>query len=145
MLSVSELKMDYQDSPIGTAGMPAFSWILESDRRNVLQKGWQLQIAGGASFDSLLYDSGWQESGESAHVKVEKADFLKSCTAYYVRARVRDGVEESNFCAPRRFVTGLLDNQEWKAVFVTGESPQDKDRSAGTCLRREITLSGEVA
>ncbi len=145
MLSVSELKMDYQDSPIGTAGMPVFSWILESDRRNVLQRAWQLQIAGGASFEKPLYDSGWQEGGESAHVRVEKRDFLKSCTAYYVRVRVRDAVEESGFCAPCRFVTGLLDNREWKAAFVTGESVQDKDRSGSTYLRREITLVGEVA
>lgn len=136
--------MDYLKNPVGTAGMPRFSWKLESDQRNVLQDGYRLQIARTPDFQAKIYDSGFVESGRSVHVEVAEDRFLCSLSCYYVRVQVRAGGCESAFCTPGRFVTGILRQQEWEARFVTGESREDRDRSGSTCLRRDILLSGEV-
>ncbi len=144
MIAVTELTMDHLKNPVGTAGMPRFSWKLESDQRNVLQEGYRLQIAGTPDFQAPIYDSGFVESSQSAHVEAAEDGFLRSLSRYYVRVQVRAGGCESAFCIPRFFVTGILREQEWEAQFVSGESREDRERSGSTCLRRDILLSGQV-
>ncbi len=144
MLKVTELTMDYLRNPVGVAGMPRFSWKLESDRRNVLQEGYRLQVARTPDFRAPVYDSGFVESGRSVHVEVTEDRFLCSLSRYYARVQVRAGGCESAFCVPGSFVTGILKEREWKARFVSGESREDRERSGSTCLRRDILLSGEV-
>jgi len=143
MLRIGKVRMDYLDSPIGTAGMPQFGWVIESDRKNVIQQAYQLCIGEDAQFERMVYDSGWTGGRESAHVDVEGIS-LKSCTRYYVRVRVRDGVEESPYSDTASFVTAVLDPREWRAQFVTSESKADKDLSKSTCLRKQIRIEGEV-
>ena len=144
MIAITELTMDYLNNPVGTAGMPRFSWKLESDQKNILQEGYRLQIALTPDFQMPVYDSGYVESSRSVHVEVAEDKFLRSLSCYYVRVQVRAGGCESAFCVPGRFVTGILREQEWEARFVSGESRDDSDRSGSTCLRRDILLSGEV-
>lgn len=143
MLKVSQIRMDYELNPVGTAGMPEFSWKLESDRMNVMQTGYCLQISCKEDFRDLVYTSGWQESSESAHVKVEGLS-LKSHTRYYVRVSVRAGGEESPYCGPGSFVTGILEEAEWRAVFISGETQSDQDNSKGTYLRTQKVVEGDI-
>lgn len=143
MLKAASIKMEYLKNPVGLPGMPWFGWILESDRKNVVQKGYQLQIAADSGFASPVYDSGWVESSESVHVEAENVS-LKSCTRYFVRVRVSDGAEESEFSETAFFVTAFVNPSEWKAGFITAEKPSDKDNSKSTWLRRKISLNGEV-
>ena len=143
MLKVTDIRMDYLSRPVGLAQMPHFSWVIESDKSNVIQQGYQLQIGKDPLFFELFFDSGWTESEESAHVAVCTAP-LQSCTGYYVRVRIRDNEEESGFCEPDSFVMAIRNQEEWKADFISGESPADKEKSGGTYLRTEIEAAGEI-
>lgn len=135
--------MDYQKNPVGTAGMPVFGWKLSSDKKNVVQEAYQLQLACDSTFGKLLYDSGWVTDDDSAHVKVKPVELI-SGTRYFARVRVRAAGEESDFCRPGSFVTGILTQEEWTAEFITAEMPEEKETSKGTYLRRQIYLSGEI-
>lgn len=160
MLKAVKINMEYLEQPVGLGGIPWFGWILESDRKNVVQKSYQLQIADDLRFERILYDSGVVESEESVHVEVpwerteeqgirigEKGKAwreIQSCREYFVRVRVSDGVEESPYSDTASFVTGILDRSEWKADFITAEEETDSGKSGSTCLKKRISLDGEV-
>ena len=157
MLKVEKIRLNYLDCPVGAAGMPQFSWMIQSDGRNVIQRAYHLLVAKSEHFKDCVYDSGWVESGESAHVKAAGVR-LESCTRYYVKVQVRgerstadnaqDGesavMEESPFSETVSFVTAILSTDEWKAGFITAESEADKDHSKSTCLRKQVVVSGQV-
>ena len=90
MVKVTDLLMDYEKSQCGIGSMPQLGWILESDRKNVFQDAYRIQLGEDASFERLLHDSGWVEARESAHVFLPEMP-LKSMTRYYVRVQVRAG------------------------------------------------------
>ena len=143
MLKVASITMEYLKNPVGLPGMPWFGWILESDKKNVIQKGYQLQISLDREFEKIQYDSNWVESSESVHVYV-KGIKLESLTRYFVRVRVRDQREESVFSDVASFVTAILCREEWQAKFVSAETSKDKSNSKATYLKKEIFLEDEV-
>lgn len=144
MLKVSEITVQYLKHPAGLEGRPWFGWKMESDRRNVVQKAYRLEIGADEAFEQVLWQSGWVESRESVHVEAE--GFVPaSCHKYYVRVQLRDSQEESGFSEPFSFVTAIQRQEEWAAQFITAEDPEDRDKSGSTCLRKEIHLSGDVA
>lgn len=213
MLRVEKIRMEYMEHPVGLGELPWFGWVLESDRKNVVQKAYQLQIAGDPRFGNILYDSGYVESQESVHVEIpayressalrgdainqesgvlregaanreagilregsayregtalpkdaayqENAAFtqsggaggarewglrekIRSCTEYFVRVRVSDGVEESPYSDTTSFVTGILKRDEWQAQFITAEEEADSVKSGSTCLAKRIRIDGKV-
>ena len=58
MLKITEIRMDYEKEQIGITHAPEFSWTLESDKRNVIQESYELEIAEDAAFDKKIYESG---------------------------------------------------------------------------------------
>ena len=68
MLTINKIYMDYETAPVGVAHMPQFGWEFGSDRKNVKQESYQLQIAKDKTFQNLIFDSGKVESQESAHI-----------------------------------------------------------------------------
>jgi len=143
MLKVSEITIEYLKNPVGLDGRPWFGWILCSDKKNVCQEAYKLEIAEADSFETIVYESGWVKSRESIHVEVP-GFCPASCKKYFVRVQVQAGEEESRFSDPAFFVTAVLKQDQWKAQFITAEGPEDKNSSGSTYLRKEIEISGEV-
>lgn len=138
MLRVNNLHIDYEATPVGLDHAPQFGWALESDRRNVLQTAYHLQIGLDAAFSELLYDSGLIQSPQSAHIALplEAAVKLVSSKRYYLRVQVEAGAEQSGWSAATSFVTALLQKKEWCAPFVSAETNESyKDCSKGTLVR----------
>ena len=69
MLRIKAVYMDYQERAMGTKGCPLFSWVLESDKKNVTQKAYYLVIKEGGQ---EIYNSGWVETAQSAHIKPDR-------------------------------------------------------------------------
>ena len=65
MLKVSEITVQYLDHPVGLGERPWFGWKLESDRRNVIQEAYCLEIGADAACSQPVWQSGWVESQES--------------------------------------------------------------------------------
>lgn len=144
MLEIRRIHINYMDNPVGIWGIPQFGWEIISDRKNVFQKMYRLQIAETADFEVSVYDSGLVESQDSAHI-IPDGITLRSATKYYVRVKVWDGTEESMWSRSASFVTAFLDRNEWKADFVSAET-EDRYRecSVGTYVRGAFLASGTV-
>ena len=144
MLKISRIYLDYQTEPVGLDHVPQFGWEIESDRRNIVQKAYRLQVSENPSFEPLCFDSGRVESGESAHVSAPELK-IHSASKYYVRVRVFDGTEDSGWSAPAFFVTALLKKEEWQAPFVSAENKDsDKECSKGTYVRGMFSVRKKV-
>lgn len=143
MLKVTRIWMDYENDPVGVEQMPQFGWELESDRRNVVQRTYRLQISLDQEFQSLCYDSGVEESNQSAHIHVPSVE-LRSAFKYYVRVHVGDGQEESGWCQAS-FLTALLEDKQWTAPFVSAETDACyEEESKGTLLRGNFHITGKI-
>lgn len=135
--------MDYEKDPVGVEQMPQFGWEIESKRKNVIQKSYQLQIALDDKFQQLIYDSGVVNSDASAHVFVQNVS-LESASKYYVRVCASDRWEKSEWCQGS-FITALLDNKQWEAPFISAETDESyKEDSKGTLVRGNFTISGNI-
>ena len=140
MLRSRDLKVNYLRNPSGITGNPQFGWILESDRRNVFQEAYCLQIAEEKEFCTLAYDSGRTKSQESSHVFADGFSW-KPLTKYFARVMVWDGNgEESPWSETAVFVTGLASPEDWQGAFITAEQTEDKEISKGTFVRKEFTV-----
>lgn len=153
MIGINRVYMDYETSPVGVSHMPQFGWELSSDRRNVKQKYYELQIAEDEKFQRPVYESGRVESEESAHIYVDGVS-LKEAKRYFVRVKAGDGQDESSWSDAVSFVTALAGkNGEWeegsplwKADFVSAETDDSyKETSKGTYVRGSFTVHGEIS
>lgn len=143
MLKVKNIWIDHEINPVGVEQMPRFGWELESDRRHVVQKTYQLRLSQSPDFQTLCWDSGVVDSDQSVHISVD-FEGIRPASKYYVRVSVSDGQEQSLWCLGN-FVTALLDPGQWKASFVSAETePSDLEESKGTLLRGEFCVSGNV-
>ena len=144
MLKIKRMSLDYQTDPIGLDHVPQFGWEIESDRRNIVQKAYQLQVARDPLFEDTCYDSGRVESESSSHVRAPELK-LRPAEKYYARVLISDGTEESGWSSPSFFVTALLKKEEWCAPFVSAEDREsDKEHSKGTYVRGTFTVRKKV-
>lgn len=142
MLKITKIHMDYETAQVGIGHVPQFGWALESDKRNVVQTAYELEIARDPEFTDKVYASGVVKSDASAQVEAEEVA-LVSMSRYHVRVRATVGEEVTDW-AKTSFVTALLDNQEWKGAFVTAESEADADNSKGTYVRKAFQVKGKI-
>lgn len=123
MLAIKKIYMDYETAPVGVSHMPQFAWELVSDKKNVKQKSYELQIAKDADFTDLIYNSGKTESEESAHVYVQGT--LENAKRYFVRVKAADGEEETLWSDTAFLVncTCRLQMAEWEEGAPAWKAP----------------------
>ena len=145
MLKLKNLKCEYLINPIGIGTIkPRFSWIIESDKRNVVQTSYEIHVTKDKDFKNLLWSSGVVESDASAHVYYEGPE-LKSTSRYYYKVKISDNHgETSDFSKVGFFETTLFTSDEWKARFITADGMEDGKNSKGTLLRKEFDISKEI-
>lgn len=80
MLAIKKIYMDYETAPVGVSHMPQFAWELVSDKKNVKQKSYELQIAKDADFTDLIYNSG-KQSLRNLHMFMQKVLLWRAASA----------------------------------------------------------------
>ena len=145
MLRVTEIRINHMNEPKGITGEMTLGWRIESDRGNVYQRGYQLQIGRDSAFESLIYDSGQTESEQSQNLRLNMAEFpLESVRIYHVRVRIWDNYGEKSAWCGTRFLTGLLGNDTWSAPFITAEKPEEKKDSPAFEVRKGFRVGKPV-
>ena len=146
-ITVHQLRCEYRENPLGIQTMqPRFSWQLLTDKRDVLQTFYQIQVAKeDISFSNLVWNSGKVESRESAHI-VYQGSTLESHTQYFYRVRIWDMEgNESRWSDVARFEMGLTHTQEWLAEWITSDPITPKaEEEACVYLRRSFSVTGSV-
>lgn len=143
MLGIKKISINYQDRPTGVGCSPQFGWILTSNKSNVFQTAFQLQLSEHLDFSFLAYDSLKVFQEESAHVFAPGFS-PKPLTRYFVRVKVWDNYgEESSYSQPSSFVTSNL-NKNWSAHFITAQGIGEENLSKGYYLRKEFIIKKPV-
>lgn len=124
------LTVEYKKNPLGIeAAMPRLGWWIDTDRSDVRQGAYQIQVAQskqGLLGKPILWDSGQRKSDQNISV-LYAGPALKSAQKYYWRVRVWDQHgKASQWSQVAEFTMGILTQQEWsKASWIGYEALPD--------------------
>lgn len=141
MLVVKKLRCENKENPIGIElGMVSISWQLDSDRRNVLQAAYHIQVALDDSFEVILLDTGKVESDQCLCIPLEDLQ-LEPETRYYYRVSVWDQYGESSAWSKLAYwETGLQAEAGWVADWIA--APQE--RTQVMSFEKEIAIQKPI-
>ena len=149
-LSVSNLKCEYKINPVGIdVEKPRLSWIIESDKRGVLQSAYELRVAPTEkdvkSGKNLSWDTGKVMSDQSIHVEYT-GPALESRQRVFWQVRVWDNNgKKSGWSEPAFWETGLLNSSDWSAQWIHPNIKEDVSTSnPAQMLRKEFSLDGKI-
>lgn len=120
MNKIRDLRIEYRKDPIGIDEVPRFSWKLESDKKNVKQKGYQIQVMSDGKY---IWDSGHQDSEQSMLISYEGKE-LKPMTIHKVLVSVWNNYDEVEQITGT-FETGLISKDNWQGQWITHTLPDD--------------------
>ena len=152
--NVNELRTELLKNPegIGTT-TPKFSWIIESNERNVEQKAYQILVASSLEKlnekDADLWNSGKVASRESTKVQYAGTPLDSRSQAFW-KVRVYTNKADSVWSAPAKFSVGFLKNTDWSAQWIgldklfPWDSDAHKARLSARYLRKEFTSKKEI-
>jgi alpha-L-rhamnosidase len=140
-----ELQCEYQTEPVGIGvSAPRFSWQLSDSKqvRGQAQTAYHLLVANRpdklTETEADVWNSGKINTSQSVLAPYE-GEKLSSSSAYFWKVRVydKDG-HPSEWSKPARFVTGLLDPDEWNdAAWIRHP---DAPRVKHIWFRKNLTL-----
>jgi len=148
-LSLKHLRTENLENPLGIdTHRPALSWQIASERRNVTQRAYQIQVAetdDQLAAGHLLWDSGRVDSDRSIAIRYAGPD-VQSGQRYVWRVRVWDQDDHASEWSDHAWwEMGLLAEAEWTAdwIEVGGE---DDPKAFKPCpfFRRTFTLDQPV-
>ncbi|WP_058308450.1 family 78 glycoside hydrolase catalytic domain [Gracilibacillus massiliensis] len=143
MLQVQDLRTEYRKNPIGIdVTAPRISWKLSSDKRNVMQASYQIQVAEDDAFEKLVWNSGKVDSDKSNFIALTGVQ-LESRARYYFRVKVTDTKENvSEWSDSSYFEMGLLNKDEWVADWIA--APLKWNGEPAPKLARSFQVNGNV-
>jgi alpha-L-rhamnosidase len=145
VLTVTRLRCEHQENPVGIGeSRPRFSWVLDSDAVDVHQRCYRLQVSMEADFATIFWDTGERRSGQSVLVEYAGPS-LGARARYFWRVQARDNRGDRSPWSETSFFETALDPSSWSARFVSPEPEDASKSSAGMLLRKEFSVSGEVA
>ncbi|MCM3494963.1 glycoside hydrolase family 78 protein [Paenibacillus lactis] len=146
MLEVTDLRCEYWHNPIGIGERhPRLSWRLQSDKRAVSQKAYELEVAEDEQFTIPCWKSGKVDSAQSVHVELSNFEAV-SCKRYYYRVRVWDQEGEcSEWSETSYWEMGKLEGDAWDGQWIAAPLaliPEDSTQLP--LLRRDFRLEAAV-
>lgn len=137
-MQITDLRVEYRKNPVGMDVLkPGFSWKLDSEKQNVVQTGYQIQVI---SEGKMVWDSGQQKSDQSVLVEYEGPP-LQAEKMYEYRAMVWNNYGEMAV-ADGSFETGLLSGGNFKAKWIT--HPFAKEETACPVFAKKVLLKKTV-
>jgi alpha-L-rhamnosidase len=121
-VSIQSISIENQQNPIGIGvSHPRFSWKMSSTNRNESQSAYTIQVVEGKK---LVWNSGKVASSTSLFVPYA-GEALKSNTKYTCKLQVWNANGKASKEATAFFITALLNQQDWKAKWISSGLPAD--------------------
>lgn len=121
MINITELKIENQDSLIGTDILqPRFSWKLAGEKSGIIQTAYQINVfeKETSGYKKNFWDSNKVSSWETINIPYEGPS-LKSRSIYYWQVRVWcSNGEESAWSDEGQWEMGLLHEHDWIAKWI---------------------------
>jgi alpha-L-rhamnosidase len=143
-MTLTDLRTENQFRPLGLGEFhPRFSWKLQADGKNVVQKSRQIQVSAHPSFTPVLWDSGLVADDQS-HFVPYGGPALTPRTRYWFRVQVSATGGKTDWSAPEWFETALSPKLSvpgaWSVPFISPEGPKGGKSSAARALKRDFAL-----
>lgn len=140
MLVASQLRCEYMKNPLGLCcKRPRFSWILNSDRTNIIQTSLRIQVSEDEQFEQLHWDSGERNSEESVYTQYDGPKLVGQCK-YYWRVRLTDSTDDASGWSKTSWFEMAPDETELRAQWI---APNDSPDDARVKLLRKSFLITE--
>ncbi len=144
-IRVEDLRVEYMINPIGVdTHVPRFSWQLVSRERNVNQQACRIIVAETLSDinneDGAIWDSDKLISGDAVNIEYEGKP-LQTNKRYYWRVCIQTDGGEQIWSPAASFHTGILDNSEWSAQWITSDEEVIHD---SPLLRKEFNIDKKI-
>ncbi len=121
-MKLKRLRVLHLKNPLGISEKPYFSWVLESDKNNVIQTGYLIIVQ--EENGSIVWNTNWVESDINSFILYEGSR-LNSCSRYIWTIKVKNNYGEVA-SASGFFETAILDNKLWKAKWIEDNLPVHK-------------------
>jgi alpha-L-rhamnosidase len=139
------LRCEYLKSPLGIdVKKPRFSWIPEHTGRGQKQTAYQIIVSSSSQAqEGDVWDSEKVASSQTAQVEFD-GDELVSNTSYYWKVRYWDSEDTpSPYSTIARFDTGLYENEDWQAKWISKHNQLRKEFALGAApVRAKAFVSG---
>ena len=154
-VEVTRLQVEMKSNPLGIdVAQPRFSWQIASDKPDLMQVGYRIQVAASPedlqSGKNLLWDSGEITSDCSLFIPYE-GEMLQSRQSYYWRVKVKTNQSPGDWSEVQMWSMAILNPTEWKARWIgenqmsnPGETDKDHTRLAARYLRKPFSINKEV-
>lgn len=144
-VGVQNLLIENRLNPIGLdIQNPRFSWLLTSDKRNVLQTSYEIKITLSPNGKGLFWNSGKVNSSQSVQV-VYTGPALQSAKKYYCQVRIWDNAgHESPWSQPASWQMGLLNVSEWKAKWIQQGDTANLLKKPSPLFRKQFVLTKKI-
>lgn len=126
---LSALETEMRENPHGIGEVaPRFSWKLESESHDVVQVGYQIEVAASAedlkAKSKLLWSSGRINSDQSLLIQYD-GELLKSGKGYFWQLTVWTNSGEKIESPIQQWSTALLNETDWKARWIGINDPEN--------------------
>jgi len=128
-VKISSLRCEYMENPLGIDNKsPQLSWKLTSSGKDQTQTAYRILVASDAAeLDKNvgdLWDSGKVDSSDETGVKYSGTPLVSGQMCFWkVMVWDRDG-KQSKWSKPAYWSMGLLNTQDWKAVWIGFDRPR---------------------
>lgn len=134
MLEITDLKTEYQKSPMGIDAVhPRFSWKLKSDKREIMQDAYRILAS---SDGRIIWDTGVVKSDESQCI-LYSGEKLESRQRVTWKVEVKAGTEMAS-SEEAHFEMGLLQKKDWHAEWIEPEDSVDFDEKKPSPYIRKV-------
>ena len=129
-------------NPIGLDEIkPRFTWQLISDKRNVMQKAYEMKVSSGKT---AVWSSGKVVSDQSVHIPYG-GTALQSGKKYTWQVRVWDNSDKpSPWSESASFQMALLDKTDWKAKWISAGYPEDSINRPAVYFRKSFLVNKKM-
>lgn len=141
-MKLDYLRTSHMKCPLGIDERPYFSWMLESEERNTMQKSYRLMVKDDT--DQMIMDTGTVESSRTTYIPCTGMP-LKSRTRYHWEVIVVDNHGNTSV-GVSWFETAFIGEEDWKAQWARSpfRSPKRKPgfgkQAPATMFRQEFWL-----
>ena len=145
MLEVRNLRIEYLDNPCGIDTLePRLSYVLEGDSQR--QTASLVECAADEGFTVLIGSTGKVVSATMTGLPLPVGK-LESRQHVHVRAKVWDDSDvESPWSRTANFEMGLLNPEDWKAKWISGDyKPRKNMRYPVDCFLRTFPVEKRIA
>nr|WP_314895701.1 family 78 glycoside hydrolase catalytic domain [uncultured Flavobacterium sp.] len=140
-VDLRNLTVENASNPIGIGvKTPRFSWQLVSNKRNVKQTAYEIQVKEG---NNTVWSSGKVASEASIFNKYGGSSLISNAK-YIWQVRVWDNQGKTSKWATASFGTALLNSNEWKATWIGSGLKSDTVNGVVPMFRKSFLANKKV-